>query len=51
MRKTILVRAITMKMEAGMREKNIFSNLMVKSKSPRQPWTAGPKEASSGHPE
>lgn len=32
-------------------EKKIFSNLIVKSKSPRQPRTAGPNEASSGHPE
>ena len=39
-------------MEAGIREKNIFSNLIVKSKSPRQPSsTVGPKRISSGHAE
>lgn len=39
-----------MKTEVGMRLKNIFSNLRVKSKPPRQPSTAGPKEASSTQP-
>lgn len=28
----------------------IFSNVMVKSKLSRHPCTAGPKDASSGHP-
>ena len=36
---------------AGIMERNIFSNLMVKSKSPRQPWTWGPSDSSSGQPE
>lgn len=36
-----------MKMAAGIMARNIFSNLSVKSKSPRQPWTEGPNDASS----
>ena len=47
MSKTILNSAKTIKMEAGMRENNIFSNLRVKSKFPLHPSTAGPKEPSS----
>lgn len=34
-----------------MSEKKIFSNRMVKSKSPRHPWTAGPSRSSVGHAE
>ena len=46
------VRDRAVKMEAGIREKNIFSNLIVKSKSPRQPLsTVGPKRMSSRHVE
>lgn len=38
------------KTEAGMMVRNSFSNLRVKSKSPRQPRTAGPNEASLVQP-
>ncbi len=40
-----------MKTAVGMRDKKILSNLMVKSKSSRQPWTAGPMESSLAQPE
>lgn len=40
-----------MKMAAGIMERNIFSNLMVKSKSPRHPSTAGPSDSSLRQPE
>ena len=46
----ILVRAREMKIEAGMIERKILSNLIVKSNSSRHPCTAGPKEWSSRHP-
>lgn len=36
---------------AGTMEKNILSNLIVKSKSPRHPRTTGPKDSSSGQSE
>ena len=48
-RKAILASAIGINRQAGMRQKNILSNLMVKSKSSRQPETVGPKESSSRH--
>lgn len=35
----------------GISEKTIFSNLIVKSKSPRQPTTAGSIAPSLRHPE
>lgn len=38
------------KTEVGMMVRNSFSNLRVKSKSPRQPRTAGPNEASLVQP-
>jgi len=38
-------------MDAGMRERKIFSNLIVKSKSPRQPRAAGPNDSSFRQPE
>lgn len=50
-RKTILDRARATKMEDGTMERKIFSNLRVKSKSSRHPWTLGPRESSFRHPE
>jgi hypothetical protein len=41
--------ARAVKTQAGIVEKKIFSNLMVKSKSSRQPWTLGPTELSFKH--
>jgi hypothetical protein len=36
---------------AGKTERKMLSNLRVKSKSPRQPWTPGPRELSLKQPE
>jgi hypothetical protein len=49
-RKTILVMDRAMKIAAGSRDRKILSNLSVKSKSPRQPTAAGPKESSFKQP-
>lgn len=38
------------KIDVGIMLRNNFSNLSVKSKSPRQPRTAGPKEVSLVQP-
>ena len=38
--------ASTMKIDAGMSDRKIRSNKIVKSKSSRHPWTDGPKEPS-----
>jgi len=46
-----LSRVAKIKKQAGTIERNIFSNLMVKSKSSRHPRTIGPKVLSSGHPD
>lgn len=37
--------------DAGRIERKIFSNCKVKSKSSLQPWTLGPRDSSSRHPE
>lgn len=42
------VGTIKRKIEAGAIRKKYNSKARVKSKFPRQPWTAGPNEASAG---
>lgn len=42
---------MVIKMAVGINRKQILSNLMVKSKSPLQPSTAGPIDSSFTHPE
>lgn len=49
-RYVILAAAKAINIEDGMMDSMIFSNVMVKSKLSRHPCTAGPKDASSGHP-
>lgn len=48
---TVRGRQTAIKMAVGMRSRKIFSNLIVKSKLPRHPWTAGPIDSSLRHPE